>query len=69
VSSPERKSFGEKAIELSKIADTYMIAVGAGIFVLVNSALGIAIIFGSVLTMIPADMVDKWLKKRKAKRQ
>lgn len=65
----ERQSFGEKAVELSKKADTVMIVVGTGIYVLVNSAVGAAIVLGSVLTMLPADAIGRWLKKRKAKKK
>lgn len=63
----ERKSLAERAVELSKKLDTYMIVVGSGIYVLVNPTLGAAIVIGSVLTLIPAQALEKWLKKRKAK--
>lgn len=65
MAGPERQSLAEKAVELSKKVDTYMIAIGAGIYVLVNSALGVAIVVGSVLTMLPANAIGKWLEKRK----
>lgn len=61
----ERRSFAEKAVEVSKKVDTYAIAAGTGIYVLINSALGAAIVVGSVLTLLPAQALEKWLKKRK----
>ena len=42
-----------------------MIVIGSGIYVLVNSALGAAIVVGSVLTILPANVIGKWLEKRK----
>lgn len=65
----ERQSRAERAVELSKRIDKYFIVAGTGIYILVSSAVGAAIVLGSVLTMIPADMMDKWLKKRKARKQ
>ncbi len=62
---PERPSLAEKGVELSKKVDTYMIVIGSGIYVLVNSALGAAIVVGSVLTILPANVIGKWLEKRK----
>jgi len=61
----ERQSFAEKAVELSKKVDTYTVVIGTGIYVLVNSALGAAIVVGSVLTLLPANAIGKWLEKRK----
>lgn len=67
MANPER-SFAEKAVELSKKVDKYMIAAGAGIYILVSPAVGAAVILGSVLTIIPANFIGRWLEKRKAKR-
>ncbi|KKQ52251.1 hypothetical protein A2865_02265 [Candidatus Woesebacteria bacterium RIFCSPHIGHO2_01_FULL_39_17] len=63
----ERKPLSERVVELSKKADTVLIAVGAGIYVLFNAALGAAIVIGSVLTLIPAQAIERWLKKRRAR--
>lgn len=67
MTNTERKSLGEKAVELSKKVDTVMIIVGSGIYVLFNAALGLAIVVGSVLTILPAQAIERWLKKRRAK--
>jgi len=66
VMSVERKSLAEKAVELSKKVDKYTIAIGAGIYVLISPAVGLALIIGSVITLLPANAIEKWLKKRKA---
>lgn len=63
----ERQSFGEKAVELSKKADKYLIVAGTGIYVLINSTIGAAIVIGSVLTLLPAKAVGGWLKKRRTR--
>ncbi len=67
MANAERKPLSERVVELSKKADTVMIAVGTGIYVLVNATLGVAIVVGSVLTILPAQAIERWLKKRRAK--
>jgi len=69
MSGAERKSFLEKAAEISQKADTYMIAAGAGIYLLVSPSLGAAIIIGSVLTIIPAKAIERWFKRRRTKQK
>lgn len=68
MANPER-SFAKKAVELSKKVDRYMIIGGTGIYFLVSPAVGVAVILGSVLTIIPANLIGKWLERRKAKKQ
>lgn len=55
----------EKAAELSKKVDKALIAVGSGIFVLFSATVGAALIVGSVITIIPANEVQRWLRKKK----
>lgn len=62
--SKERQSLIERAAEFSKKVDYVVIAAGGMVFLL-NPAVGIAIILGSVLTMIPAEMIKKSAKRRR----
>ncbi len=68
MAGPERFSLGEKAVELSKKVDKYTIVAGAGIYILINSTVGAAMILGSFLTILPARAIERWMKKRKARR-
>lgn len=69
---PERENFitrkvkeiAGKGAEFSKKIDKVGIIGGLGIFV-VSSTVGAVIIIGSVLTTIPAEMIERWSKKRK----
>lgn len=61
------KSIIERTADISKKIDYVMIAAGSGIVVLFSKAIGMAIIIGSVLTIIPADMIQRWDKKRRSK--
>jgi uncharacterized oligopeptide transporter (OPT) family protein len=61
----ERKSLIEKTAELSKKIDYLLIALGSGIYILFNKSVGAAVVIGSVLTIIPAQMIQRWAKKRK----
>ncbi len=63
----ERKPFLEKITEWSKKIDMVMIAVGFGIYVIFNKAVGAVIVIGSALTIIPAEMIEKWSQQRKKK--
>jgi hypothetical protein len=63
----ERKSWVEKIAEWSKNIDIVMIAVGFGIYVIFNKTFGAIIVIGSALTMVPAEMIERWSKKRKTK--
>lgn len=63
----ERKPLVEKIVELSKKIDVFMIAAGFGIYVLFNKTVGAVIVIGSALTIVPAEMIQRWSKKRKAK--
>jgi len=59
------RSIAEKAVEFSKKVDKYLIAAGAGIYILLSPTIGAALILGSVLTIIPADMISRWLEKKR----
>ncbi len=67
---PERENFltrkvkgvVDKGAELSKKFDKIGIIAGLGIFV-VSSTVGAAIIIGSALTIIPAEKMQRWVKK------
>lgn len=65
----ERENWYKKPIEwgaeVSKTIDKLTIALGAGIFVLWNASVGAALIIGSVITIIPANEIQKWAKKKK----
>ena len=62
MSSPERGSTLEKLASLSKKIDVVMI--GGGLFIFVfNPEVGAAIIIGSALTIIPAEMILQRKKK------
>lgn len=63
--SPERKSVTERVAEFSKKVDYVVIAVGSGIYVLFNQPVGMALIIGSVLTVIPAKMLENWARRRR----
>ena len=67
----ERRPFleraAEKVVEFSKKVDTILIAAGAGIYVLVNTAVEAAIVIGSVITILPAQAFERFLKKRRAR--
>lgn len=52
------------AAEATKKADKFLIALGTGVFLFVNSAVGAAIVIGSAITVIPANEVQKWAQKR-----
>ena len=65
--SAERKPLIEKIAELSKKLDVIMIAAGFGIYVLFNKTVGAIIVIGSALTIVPAEMIQRWSNKRKAK--
>jgi len=71
MANTERRPFleraAEKFAEFSKKVDTILIAAGAGIYVLVNTAVGAAIVIGSVITIVPAQAFERFLKKRRAR--
>jgi hypothetical protein len=68
MANPERKSVGEKVAEFSKKIDYATFVVGSGIVVLFSKPVGMAIIVGSVLTMVPAIHIQKMLEKRRKAR-
>ncbi|MEK7188322.1 MAG: hypothetical protein AAB685_00535 [Patescibacteria group bacterium] len=51
-------SFVERAVEFSKRLDYVLIAVGSGIYLLFNKAIGVALIIGSVITLIPINQLS-----------
>lgn len=60
----ERKGFVEKVAEWSKKLDYLLI--GSGIVLLYFvPGVGTALIIGSAVTIIPADMLERWAKKQK----
>lgn len=63
--SAERKSILERGAEVSKKIDKTLIAVGSGIYVLFSAAVGAAIIIGSAITIVPAEMIQRWAEKRR----
>ena len=60
-------SWAEKLAEISKKIDYVFIGIGSGIYILINKVVGAAIIVGSALTIIPAEVIKNWAKKRRAK--
>ena len=62
MASPERSSTIEKFANISKKIDVVMIGGGLAIFVF-NPGVGAAIIIGSALTIIPAEMILRRKKK------
>jgi len=62
----ERKSFFEKIAEWSKKLDILLI--GSGILLLYFvPGVGAAVIIGSAITIVPAEILSRWAKKRKQK--
>jgi hypothetical protein len=61
----ERKSVIERGAELFKKADKAFIAIGSGVYLLINQAVGAAIVIGSAITIVPADMFKRWAKKKR----
>ena len=60
----ERKSFVEKVAEWSKKIDYFLI--GSGIVLLYFvPGVGAAVIIGSALTIVPAQKLEEWAKKRR----
>lgn len=62
MANPERGSTLEKLAKISKKIDVVMIGGGLAIFVF-NPGVGAAIIIGSALTIIPAEMILRRKKK------
>lgn len=63
MSRVERETFLDKATEFSKKVDKYTILVGAGMFA-VGASFGALLVIGSVMTYIPADMIQKRKRKK-----
>ena len=63
MANPERKSIIDRVAEVSKKIDVIMIGGGLAIFIF-NPQVGAAIIIGSALTIVPAEMILRRKKKK-----
>lgn len=67
--SKEILSKTEKLAEFSKRIDYVVIAIGMGIYILFKKSIGLVLIIGSVLTLIPAAFIGNWAKRKRLSAQ
>ena len=63
--NPERKSITEGAAEVTKKVGYLMAALGSGIIIIFKEAVGMALIVGGALVIIPPNMLENWARKRR----
>ncbi len=57
----------EKTAEISKFIDKATILAGGGLYLIGYTALGFVLIVGSVVTLIPGSMAQRWARKIQGK--